>query len=416
MILRRSAEVPVRRALKTFRAVLIAGPRQAGKTTLARLVGEGRQFVNLDDLSILSAARTDPQGFVRNLRVPVTIDEIQRVPDLLLPIKQVVDEHPQAGSFLLTGSADPLSMRGVHETLAGRLAVITLRPLTWAERSHRPEWNPLTTLSRCSTAAAVVKAFPATDVPQARLEREVPLGGFPEPVLRFDERQRAQWHEQFARLYLERDVPLFVRPDDIAGFLRFVRLVASISGGILNLAHLARDAQMSHDTARRWLSVLQSTFLAQTLRPYWRNVRKRLTKAPKLHFADTGLAAHLLGLRDWRQAEHLNLAGALTESWVHHHLDVFRACAEVRMDLHYFHTAAGDECDFVVEADRLIPIEVKTTQTPSPKDSAGLRVFLDLLPRHAPFGVLLYPGTRVFPAADRVVAIPMSAFLCGTTS
>jgi predicted AAA+ superfamily ATPase len=154
--------------------------------------------------------------------------------------------------------------------------------------------------------------------------------------------------------------------------------------------------------------------VADTLPPYWRNVRKRLTKTPKLHFVDTGLAAHLLDLHGWPQAVKLNLAGALTESWVHHHLRVFAALAPRPPALNFFRTTAGGECDFVVASDRLLPIEVKMTETPSPRDVAGVRTFLELFAKQAPFGLLLYPGTQVLPLADRILALPMAAFLGGT--
>ncbi|MFH1724047.1 MAG: AAA family ATPase, partial [Elusimicrobiota bacterium] len=182
----RTAQESVQRALKAFRVVLITGPRQAGKTTLARLLGEGRPrraFVSLDDLTALSSAKSDPQGFIRNLPLPVTIDEIQRAPDLLLPIKRQVDERRRPGDFLLTGSADPMAVQSVTESLAGRMAMIPLRPLTWAERLKRPGWNPLARVLKCRTAKAVAAAFPASPYGQTRLDREVLMGGFPEPAL-----------------------------------------------------------------------------------------------------------------------------------------------------------------------------------------------------------------------------------------
>lgn len=413
----RSAEATVRAALRTFRVVCIVGPRQAGKTTLAKLVGTGEQrrtYVTFDDLAALTAARGDPQGFVRTLPLPVTIDEIQRAPDVLLAIKRHVDEGPARGAFLLTGSADPEAVQQVRETLAGRIALVPLRPLTWSERLKRPDWNPLVLLARCHSARAVAAAFGGAPYPATRLDREVLGGGFPEPVLHLQRRQRAAWFEQYTRTYLERDVSLLMRAGNFATFLRLVHLAAAATGTALNIADLARDAAVSHDTANRWLAVMRATFLADTLPPYWRNVRKRLTKTPKLHFVDTGLAAHLLDLHGWPQAVKLNLAGALTESWVHHHLRVFAALAPRPPALNFFRTTAGAECDFVVASDRLLPIEVKMTETPSPRDVAGVRTFLELFAKQAPFGLLLYPGTQVLPLADRVLALPMAAFFAGT--
>jgi hypothetical protein len=412
----RSAEALVRTALRTFRVVAIVGPRQAGKTTLAQLLGTGaprRSYVTFDDLAALAAARADPQGFVRALPLPVTIDEVQRAPEVLLAIKRQVDEHAGRGAFLLTGSAEPEAVQRVRETLAGRIALVPLRPLTWAERLKRPEWNPLVALGRCRNARAVAAVFSRSPYPTTSLDREVLRGGFPEPALRLSARQRAAWFEQYTRTYLERDVALLMRTGNFATFLRLVHLAAAATGTALNIADLARDAAVSHDTANRWLAVMRATFLADTLPPYWRNVRKRLTKTPKLHFVDTGLAAHLLDLHSWPQAMKLNLAGALTESWVHHHLKAFAALAPGTPSLYFFRTANGEECDFVVAGERLVPLEVKMTETPTPRDVAGVRTFIELFASQAPFGLLLYPGPHVVPLGERIVALPMSAFLTG---
>ena len=200
--LRRNLEERVRGALRTFRVVAIVGPRQAGKTTLARLVGESRvrrHFVSLDDLSLLAAARSDPQGFVRGLRLPVTIDEVQRVPELLLAVKQQVDVEPRPGDFLLTGSADPQSIQRLKESRAGRMAMLPLRPLTWAERLGRAAWNPLSALARIKDIRELAGLFQQSEYSPTHLDVEVALGGFPEPVLRLKPRQRTDWHQQFVK-------------------------------------------------------------------------------------------------------------------------------------------------------------------------------------------------------------------------
>ena len=183
----------------------------------------------------------------------------------------------------------------MKETLAGRIALLDLYPLTWAERQGRADWNPLALALSCPDLRGLAQRLPV-NAPATRLAEEVPLGGFPEPVLHLLPEDRPAWHAQYVRTYVERDVPAFVRPDDLSAFLRFVRLAVSATAGLLNMADLARDAGVSHDTARRWLSVLQSTYLVHLLRPFWRNLRKRLVKSPKLHVVDCGLTMAMLGV------------------------------------------------------------------------------------------------------------------------
>jgi predicted AAA+ superfamily ATPase len=419
MAVARVAEAQVKAALRAFRVTAIVGPRQVGKTTLARgLEGPGqRDYVTLDDLTALEAARTDPQSFIAGLRTPVTIDEIQRAPQLLLALKRRVDEEPRKGAFLVTGSADPTALAGVRDTLAGRLALVPLGPLTWSERQGRADWNLLTAALDAAHPADLSRAIPGA-APVTVLADEVAMGGFPEPALQLEAGDRPAWYGQFVRTYVERDVPAFVRPDDVTAFLRFVRLAASATAGLLNMADLARDAGISHDTSRRWLSVMESTFLVHLLRPFWRNLRKRLVKSPKLHVNDSGLAMALLGLTSWQAAAPHGLVGPLVESWVHQHLQVYASAAGAAVTLHHFRTAAGLECDFVVErAGRLLPIEVKTAQTLSARDAAGVNGFLDLFPaRDAPFGLLLYPGSATVMMGARVLAVPMSVALGGHTA
>lgn len=412
--LERSAAIQVAEALAAFRVVAIVGPRQVGKTTVARSVtGPARTFVSFDDLGALSSARADPDGFVRGLALPVTIDEFQRVPEILLAIKHEVDRVRRPGSFLLTGSAEPRAVGDLRETLAGRMALITLGGLTWAERRGQHQWNPLDAMLETSSVRDILSLFPGT-WPDTPIDELVTAGGFPEPVLHLAPTQRSAWHEQFARTYLERDVPAFVRLDDISGFIRFVRTVAASSGTLLNVADLARDVGVAHNTADRWRSVLESTFLLHTVEPYWRNVRKRLAKAPKIHFADTGLALSLAGVGDLANARRLGSAGAFIESWVWQHLHVFSSMSASKPKIHTFRTVNQDECDFVLASnDRLLPIEVKGGATVRPDDARGAEMVLDLFAPDAKVGVILYAGNTAFPLTKRIAAVPMAAMLGG---
>jgi predicted AAA+ superfamily ATPase len=400
----------VRRALSEFPVTTLVGLRQVGKTTLARHVDPGRAFVTLDDLTVLGAARRDPQGFLRELPRPVTVDEIQRVPELLLAIKREVDRRRRAGDFLLTGSARIETRRGVQETLAGRAALIRLRPMTWAEADSRPEWNSIDELLAGRSPAEAVRRFGAA--PRFDPER-VLAGGLPVPLLSRRGASRGRWFDQYRSAYVERDVPPLLRVEEVSAFLRYLTLVAARTSQTSSFASLARDAGVSPDTGLRWFGVLEATFLADAVQPYWRNIGKRLVKSPKVHFGDTGLAARILDLRGWKDAVRQNLAGALLETLVAQHALAFSEAGRRPSRVFHFRSHSGAEVDLVVErGNRLLPIEVKSASTIQPADLRGILAFLRDFPA-APFGVVLYSGEEAIPVARSIVALPLSRFLSG---
>lgn len=407
----RSLQPQVDRALREFPVVTVIGLRQAGKTTLVRHAGEGRAWVTLDDLGALEAARRDPQGFIDALPRPVTIDEVQRVPELLLPVKREADRKRRNGSFLLTGSARIDLRRGVQETLAGRAALLRLRPMTWAEASWRADWNPVDELLRCRSAADAAARFARG----ATLDHDrVLAGGLPPALLHRRGAARGRWLDQYRAAYVERDVPPLVQIEDLGAFLRFLALAASRTAQTTNHAALAHAAGVSVDTGLRWLGVLEATFLADRVTPWWRNVGKRIVKSPKLHFGDAGLAARTLGVRTWEEAARHNLAGALLETLVAQHLFAFTEGAARPTQLHHYRTHAGAEVDFVVaRGARLLPIEVKSSATARPADAAGMRSFLDDFGSAAPFGVVLYGGSEAVALGRGITALPLSLFLEG---
>jgi predicted AAA+ superfamily ATPase len=401
----------VRRALSEFPVTTVVGLRQVGKTTLSREAGPGRAFVTLDDLTALGAARRDPQGFLDALPRPVTIDEIQRVPELLLAIKREVDGKRRAGDFLLTGSARIEMRRGVKETLAGRAALLRLRPMTWAEADGRPQWNAIDKLLGCRSASDAIRRFGTA--PPFHSER-VLAGGLPVPILsRRGGASRGRWFDQYRSSYVERDVPPLLRVEEVSAFLRYLTLVAARTSQTSSFASLSRDAGVSPDTGLRWFGVLEATFLVDPLQPYWRNIGKRLVKSPKIHLGDTGLAARMLDVRDWKDAVRQNLAGALLETLVAQHALAFSDSGKRPSKVFHFRSHSGMEVDLVVErGNRLLPIEVKSASTVQPADLRGVLSFLKDFST-APFGVVLYGGAESLPVARGVVALPLTRFLAG---
>lgn len=392
----------------------VSGLRQAGKTTLVRRIDPGRAYFTLDDLSLLAAAREDPQGFIQSLPRPVTLDEVQRVPELLLAIKREVDVRRRAGAFLLTGSSQIPAGRGVKETLAGRVALLRLRPLTWAEAAGNAQSSLLDLLFRFRSASELSAAFAgrtASPLDSAKLM----MGGLPVPFLgRKGVGARERWFEQYRATYIEQDVPPLVRIEEVPAFVRFLSLAAARTAQAANMAALAHDAGVSVDTGVRWSALMEMTFLADRIPPYWRNIAKRLVKSPKLHIGDAGLAGHLAGVRGWGDARRLNVAGRLLETLVAQHLLAFADAARVPTRIFHYRTQAGAEVDFVLErGTRLLPIEVKTASTVRTADTRGLGSFLETFGRAAPFGLVLYGGAEAVPLARGLVALPLSFVLEG---
>jgi predicted AAA+ superfamily ATPase len=399
----------VRRALEQFRVVGIVGSRQVGKSTLAQTI-PGHHFVTLDDLGALSAAQADPRGFVAGLPLPATIDEIQRVPQLLLAIKEVVDRRRRPGMFLVTGSSRLDTLQGLRDSLAGRMALLTLRPMTFLELLRKPDLSPVDRLFDCVDGRAAARLFAA--LAPARISHDCFLaGGFPEPALHLDGEGRRSWFREYRKSYIERDVPALLRVEEVPALVRFLDACAATTAQLLNTTDLARDTGVSVDTARRWLGVLEATFVAERRAPYWKNIRKRLVKSPKLFLCDSGLAASLVGMEKWPGPGERGAAGHILETWVHAQLAAHAELASSPTTLHFYRTHSQVEVDFVlVRSGELIGIEVKHGATVERGDADGIEAMKEQFPKAFRFGVVLYLGDSVIPLSAHSVAVPLGRF------
>jgi predicted AAA+ superfamily ATPase len=410
MNVRRTIEPRITRALAQFRVVAIAGARQVGKSTLAQGIA-GRHYVTLDDVGVLEAASADPRGFVARLPVPATIDEIQRVPALLLAIKEAVDRDRRPGAYLITGSSRIDAMRGIRESLAGRIALFTLRPMNHLELCGVPEADPISRLFDCRSVKEIVARYASVRSHRFLSSKDFLSGGFPEAVLHLDEERRRTWFDEYRKTAIERDVPAILRVDDVPTFHRFVVACAATTARLLNLSELARDLGVSVDTARRWVSVLEATFIVERREPYWRNVRKRLVKTPKVFLADSGLASSLIGLRSWEEAIDDSQAGPILETWVHANLAALAEASSVPTTLHFLRTHAQAEVDFVLARDRRLGgIEVKPSATVRLRDAKGIEELAAHFPKAGVLGIVLYLGDAVIPLSDHAAAVPLARF------
>ena len=397
----------VRQALDTFPVVVLTGARQTGKSTLIRelLTPHTREYLTLDDLDVLERAQQEPDALVAaNKRM--TIDEIQRSPDLLLAIKRSVDRDRRPGRFLLSGSANLALMRSVSETLAGRAVYLTLYPFTMAERAG------LGAVGRWQALVNDPSQFEGAHPRFGRLDETLLQSGFPPAALSPNPATRRTWLDGYVRTYLERDLQALSAIGHLVDFRRLMRMAALRSSALVNQSDLARDAGLTQPTAHRYLNLLETSYLLHRLPAYAVNRTKRLIKTPRLFFCDTGLAAYLAGIDTAADLEKGGLLGPLLETLVVSDLLAWREGCRPMPDILYWRLASGAEVDVMIEqAGTVIPIEIKATSRPRVGDTAHLRLFLDDYGKAAPHGLLLHTGERAERIADRIWAIPLSVAL-----
>jgi predicted AAA+ superfamily ATPase len=385
--------------LRVMPAVVVTGARQTGKSTLAQDLAPGRRrYVSLDDLDVVDLARRDPEALVGGDQ-RVTLDEVQREPDLLSAVKRAIDRKRRPGQFLLTGSANLLLMRQVSESLAGRASYLTLWPMTRREQAGlgRPGlWEELLAAPD-EDWLDLLAAQPQEPEDWRALARR---GGFPTPSVHLKTaRERAVWFDGYVRTYLERDLQELSSIAALPDFRRLMRAVCLRLGQLVNQTELGRDVALAQPTVHRYLNLLETSYLLVRLPAYAVNRTKRLIKSPKVYWGDTGVALHL-GEGDEPGGAHLeNLALGDLLAWRDARLD--------RAELFYWRTAVGEEVDFVIEAGkRLLPIEVKATARPRLGDAAHLRTFRAEYGRKARAGLLLHTGSTLEWLTPDVLAAP----------
>ncbi len=352
---------------KKYPVITLLGPRQAGKTTLVRYAFPEKPYVNLEDADNRALANEDPKSFMEAYPEGAIFDEVQRTPHLLSYIQVRVDEKDIKGMYILTGSHQAALHSAVSQSLAGRTSILKLLPLSLEEMRTSDLNDPI--------------------------ENVILKGGFPK--IYKENLPLSNAYSSYVQTYVQRDVRQVLKIKDLSQFERFIKLVASRIGQIVNFSSLASDVGVSSTTIKEWVSVLEATYILVRLEPYFENFGKRVIKSPKLYFTDTGLACHLLGIEDAKQLKKDTLYGNVFENWVIMELIKAKYNKGLEPQFHFYRDVSGKEVDVLMQrGSQLIPIEIKSSKTYSSSFLKGLKHFKAQAPDRVTGGVLIYGGDK----------------------
>jgi predicted AAA+ superfamily ATPase len=362
------------------------------------------RYITLDDAAVLSAARGDPTGFLTGLDSPIVLDEVQRVPELFLAIKAVVDRNRVPGHFLLTGSANSLLLPKLSESLAGRMEILSLWPFSQGELEGRTE----DFIDRIF--ASKLPQFPASDLSRSELVKRVLTGGYPEVVGKASTSRRSAWFRSYVTTIVQREVRDLANIEHLTMMPRLLSLLAARAGALMNYTELSRSLGLPQSTLKRYMALFEMTFLSQPLPAWSTNIGKRLIRSRKVVLNDTGLLAHLIGLNEERIKADPNAFGPLLENFVIMELRKQATWSKIQPQLFHFCTRKGQEVDIVLEnaVGEVVGIEVKASSTVKSGDFKGLNYLSELLGDRFLRGIVLYTGDQPVPFGSTLYALPVS--------
>lgn len=392
-------------ALGRSPVVLLTGARQTGKTTLVQELSKNGEYSyrTFDNLSFLAAAQNDPQGFIDELDLPVILDEVQRVPEIFLPIKMAVDSNRRPGMFLLTSSANPLLLPRLGDSLAGRMEVINLFPFSQGEFYGRKE-----TFLDLVFSQQIKKLNPSA-IRKDEIAQKLVIGGYP-PVKGFDEKGRLAWFESYLTTILQRDVKDLANIEGLTQLPNLLALIASRAGSLFNGSELARSSGISLTTLNRYLVLLQALFMVLFLPPWSKNLGKRLVKSPKVYLIDSGILLHLLRAKEEKILFDEKLFGHLFENFVVTELFKQATWSQNSVKLFHYRTTTRIEVDLLAEdnAGKIVGIEIKSSKTVTANDFRGLKYLKESTGENFACGMVLYTGSDIVPFGGGLYAVPVS--------
>ena len=401
----RNLTAKVAESIRFSPATLVNGARQTGKSTFIQtdfVEPNGFGYVNLDDLNLLRLAKNDPLTFLSQLPARAAIDEIQRTPEILLPIKKLIDEARETRRFLLTGSANILTLPKLSESLAGRMEIHTLWPLSQGEiRGTKEQFIDF----------AFSDALPSTPPPcsQGEYLDAVIQGGYPEALAQMRAGRGPAWFDSYLATMLQRDIQEISRIEGLTELPNVLEIIASRAGNLGNVADIARVTKLNASTLKRYMTLLEMVFLIVEIPAWGRNSEKRFTKSPKIFVNDTGLLCYLRGLNRQALERERTFLGSVLENFVVMELTKQCGWAAMKCGLLHFRTHGGDEVDIVLEAadKRVVGVEVKASMDVHPGDFNGLRALAAAAGDRFHRGFLLYTGNDVLRYGDNLWALPM---------
>jgi len=399
-MLERSIEIILNRALKISPIVLLKGARQVGKSTLA--MERNHNYIVLDDISTRINAKEDAHRFIETVAKPVTIDEIQKVPELLESLKIYVDKKRHNGDFLITGSANILDMKETKDTLAGRIIEINLYPLSSKEKVSKASENVVDKLFKQDFSSVKIEI---TEVLENLLK-----GGYPDVQNLEDPLDKKLWFSSYVSTYIERDARDLGEFRDIDSFYRFVNIIAPRSTTLLNKSKIAKEVGIRMETVENYLVILQQTFQLQMVRPFFENIGKQFVKSSKVFLNDTGIMSYFLGIYTIEQFEVSNYKGALVETFVFNEL--LKHCEFSIEDSKIYHYLTSDkkEIDFILQRnEKIIAIEVKSSSKVGKDDFRHIMEYQKKSSKDV-LGIVFYMGENVLHINDKCVALPMGYF------
>ena len=394
------------KALTRSRVVLLNGARQVGKTTLANelLKNKSYTYLTFDDELTYLAAKNNISGFISDITKPVILDEVQRVPEIFLAIKRDVDQNPISGRYLLTGSANPLLIPRLGDSLAGRMEVIDLMPLSQGEIHNTKE----------AFIDAVFNNYPlkvpAKIITKENLYKKIVLGGYPS-VQHLDEEDCEAWMRSYINLLLQKDIKDLAQIEKLTEFPNLLKILASRASNLLNVAEIARECKMGIKTVHRYIALLETIFLLNIQLSWSTNITQRFIKSPKIYFTDTGLLSYLLDTNLQKALTNSTHMGRIVENFVVGELKKQATWNKTIVNMYHSRTVSGEEVDVILEdrAGNVVGIEIKSSETVGPEDFKGLKYLKEKIKDKFIMGIVLYTGSQYMPFDNKLCVLPINS-------